>query len=146
MRKLRLRTVEWLLVHECQKQELYWGLFITSLLSFLLPTLIKPIHAIPRELSSMLPPTLSFPSYNLEVKWGEGVVLWAWRSCENTALSSKTSQCQRASNLLLGQCQSRMLIPQCICSLLASTEKSAVLLGNIRIASLESFPVKVIQL
>lgn len=86
---------------------------------------LTPIHVIPDELSSMLHPTLIFPSYNLQVQGG--AEFCGFRSGASTAPVSTSNPHQRAPIFPRGQCQCRMFPWS-----LAPTEKSAVLMGNIR--------------
>lgn len=107
MCKLRFKGAEWHLRHECQSHKFNWGILTTSLLSFPLPTLIKPIHIIPNDLSSMPPPIPSVLSYNLEVKGGAE----SWGLWEVLLLPQNQTSNQRALILPLAQCQQQMLMP-----------------------------------
>lgn len=99
--------------------------------------LLMPTHGSPDELSSVFPPTLSFLSYNVKVKGG-AESRGLREVLRVLAPSSKPNQHQTAPILPQAQFQWQRVT----CSLLASTEKSAVLLGNMGTVFLESFPGK----
>ena len=126
MRKLRFSKVEWLLEHECKSQECSSGLLTTSAPSFSLPlrTLLKPSHVIPDGLSFTLSTALRFSSSSLEVK-GEA------ESCGFQKVLRALLRSQNPTSA-----SEPLSSSQCLCgtfswSLLALTEKSAVLLGSI---------------